>query len=102
MDELFVRVRGGGGVCVPASPSMTTYVLLEQEDWFEKEIAFVRRVLRPGMRAIDIGANYGLYTLAMAQNVGPEGAVWSYEPASAASDCLRRTIARNGLTNIHL
>jgi len=102
MDELFVRVRGGGGVCVPASPSMTTYVLLEQEDWFEKEIAFVRRVLQPGMRAIDIGANYGLYTLAMAQNVGPEGAVWSYEPASAASDSLRRTIERNGLTNIHL
>ncbi len=102
MDELFVRVRGGGGVCVPASPSMTTYVLLEQEDWFEKEIAFVRRALRPGMRAVDIGANYGLYTLAMARAAGPQGAVWAYEPASATAGYLRRTIDRNALTNVDL
>ena len=72
MDELYVRVKGGGEICVPAS-SMSAYVLLEQEDWFEKEIAFVRRMLRPGMRVIDIGANYGTYTLAMARAVGLEG-----------------------------
>jgi hypothetical protein len=47
-------------------------VLLEQEDWFEKEIAFVRRLLRSGMRAVDIGANYGTYTLAMARAVGQQ------------------------------
>jgi hypothetical protein len=41
-------------------------VLIEQEDWFEKEICFVRRVLQPGTCAADIGANYGTYTLAMA------------------------------------
>jgi hypothetical protein len=42
-------------------------VLIEQEDWFEKEICFVRRLLQPGMRAADIGANYGTCTLAMAR-----------------------------------
>jgi hypothetical protein len=94
MDELYVRVKGGGEICVPAGPSITTYVLIEQEDWFEKEIAFVRRLLRPGMRAIDIGANYGTYTLAMAQAVAPEGRVWAYEPTSATARYLGKTIAR--------
>jgi len=102
MNELYVRVKGGGEICVPASASITTYTLIEQEDWFEKEIAFVRRTLRPGMRSIDIGANYGTYALAMAQAVGPNGRVWAFEPTSATARYLRRTIARNGLTNVEL
>jgi hypothetical protein len=40
--------------------SLTTWVLLEQEDWFEPEIRFLRRFLKSGMRAIDIGANVGV------------------------------------------
>ncbi len=54
------RVR----VVVPDSFGLITpYVLFEQQDWFEDEISFVRRVLQPGEQAIDIGANYGVYTL---------------------------------------
>lgn len=102
MDELYVRVKGGGEICVPAGPSITTYVLIEQEDWFEKEIAFVRRLLRPGMRAIDVGANYGTYTLVMAQAVAPDGRVWAYEPTSATARYLRKTIARNDLANVEM
>jgi len=101
MHELYIRVKGGGEICVPAG-SVSAYVLLEQEDWFEKEIAFVRRMLRPGMRAIDIGANYGTYTLAMAQAVRSGGRIWAYEPASATARCLRNTIVRNGLANVEM
>jgi FkbM family methyltransferase len=101
MDELYVRVTDGGEICVPTG-SMSAYVLLEQEDWFENEIAFVRRLLRPAMRTVDIGANYGTYTLTMAQTVGPAGRVWAYEPASATARYLRKTVARNGLTNVEL
>jgi len=75
MDELYVRVKGGGEICVSTEHSVTTYVLIEQEDWFEREIAFVRRLLQPGMRVIDIGANYGTYTLTMAQAVTPNGQI---------------------------
>jgi len=102
MDELYIRVKGDGEICVPAGPSMTSYILIEQEDWFEKEIAFVRRLLEPGMRAIDIGANYGTYTLAMAQAVGSAGRVWAYEPAGATARYLRATIARNRLANVEM
>lgn len=102
MNELYIRVKGGGEICVPAGQCITTYVLLEQEDWFEKEIAFVRRLLQPGMRAIDIGANYGTYTLAMARAVAPDGRVCAYEPAGATARHLRKTIARNRLANVEM
>jgi hypothetical protein len=64
---LTLRVKGVLQVCVPDDIRwMMPYVLLEQEDWFEDEISFVRRLVQPGSRVIDIGANYGLYTLALA------------------------------------
>ena len=60
--SLVLNMAGGMKICVPAAlDHITTYVLLEQEDWFEDEIRFVRRFLRPGMRAVDVGANFGVY-----------------------------------------
>ena len=52
MDELSLRLSDGTTIVVPASlNSITTYVVLEQEDWLEKEIGFLLRWLRPGMTA---------------------------------------------------
>jgi FkbM family methyltransferase len=88
---LTLNVRGGARICVPADINqITTYILLEQEDWFEDEIRFVRRWLRPGMRAVDVGASYGIYTAAMARAVGVTGRVWAFEPTPQVADCLQR------------
>jgi len=87
----------GVRIVVPDSLSLITpYVLREQGDWFEDEIKFVRRLLKPGQQAIDIGANYGVYTLSMAQAVGPSGRVWAFEPASSTASLLAEGIAVNG------
>jgi FkbM family methyltransferase len=102
-EELILNVRGGVRISVPANLALITpYVTLEQEDWFEDEIRFVRRCLRPGMRAADVGASFGMYTLAMARAVGAEGRVWSFEPTPLASEHLKRSIALNGLGNVTL
>ncbi len=42
---------------------MTRYVIEERGDWFEDEIRFVRKLLLPGQLVLDVGANYGVYTL---------------------------------------
>jgi len=101
-QRLFVRVIDGG-IFVPASPEyLTTYVLLEQEDWFEKEIRYVRRFLLPGMRVIDVGASYGVYTLAMARAAAPGGSVWAFEPANGTLALLRDTVAANELKHVRV
>lgn len=102
-DELSLRLSDGTTIVVPASlNSITTYVVLEQEAWFEKETMFLARWLRPGMTAIDIGANLGVYSLPMARLVAPNGRVFSYEPASEPRRLLERSRILNQATNLHV
>lgn len=101
--RLELNIAGGARICVPLSlDQITPYVLLEQEDWFEDEIRFVRRWLKPGMRAVDVGANFGVYTISMARLVGAEGRVWAFEPTPATGDYLRQSIDLNGLHSVEL
>ena len=103
MSELCLRIADGSIVVVPASlSSITTYVLLEQEAWFEKEVPFLEHVLRPGMTAIDVGANLGVYSLPMARLVGPSGRIFAYEPGSAARALLDRSREMNGCDNLEI
>ncbi len=91
-----LTMADGVKVVVPDSLDLITpYVLREQQDWFEDEIKFLRRLLQPGHKVVDIGANYGLYALSMAQTVGPSGQVWAFEPASATAALLRESIEAN-------
>jgi FkbM family methyltransferase len=103
MTELTLRLRSGVSLVVPASlASITTYVLLEQEDWFEKESVFLLRWLRPGMTVIDIGANLGVYSLPLARRVAPHGMVFAYEPAGEPRSLLERSRAANRADNLQV
>jgi FkbM family methyltransferase len=60
-----------------------------------EEVGFVRRALRPGDTAIDVGAHIGFFTMHMAACVGPSGRVYAFEPLDANADLLERSIAEN-------
>ncbi|MDT8388527.1 MAG: FkbM family methyltransferase [Thiogranum sp.] len=48
---------------------------------FERnELEYVQSILRPGDLAIDVGANIGIYTVAMGLAVQEGGHVWAFEP----------------------
>ena len=98
-----IPIEGGIRVVVPMSlQDMTTYVLKEQHDWFEDEIKFIRRLIKKGGKVIDIGANYGTYTLSFASLVGESGEVWSFEPASKTFSFLEQSVMLNRLNNVTL
>jgi FkbM family methyltransferase len=102
-DSLVLETGDGIAVSVPATlDCITTYVLLEQEHWFEKETPFVARYLTEGMTAIDIGANLGVYSLPMAKAVGPGGRVYAYEPGSANRRHLEASAALNCLASLQI
>lgn len=103
MDQLSLRMADGTHIVVPSSlAAITTYVILEQEEWFEKEPAFLARWLKPGMTVLDIGANLGVYSLPMARLVGPNGRVFAYEPASEPRGLLALSKTKNEAANLHL
>lgn len=100
--SLTLTLADGTRLLVPRGVgNLTTYVLLEQEDWFEEEIRFVRQALQPGDLAVDVGASFGAYTMAMGAAVGPSGGVWSFEPTPEVFDLLERSVAANGFGHVH-
>lgn len=91
-----VHLKDGVQVCVaPSLEQMTTYVLLEQEDWFEAEMDFVRAYTTETTRALDIGANHGVYGLTIAARA-TQGQVIAFEPTRQTGQRLLRSIELNG------
>jgi FkbM family methyltransferase len=70
---------------------------------YEPEVrAEIRRRLRPGDTAIDVGANAGWHTLLMACRVGSGGRVVAIEPNPSSRERLEHAIAINRLTNVRV
>jgi len=74
-----------------------SHVLLEGywETWLT---IFFARQIKPGMTVIDVGANFGYYTLFFGALVGSQGHVYAVEPNPAVAEKLRRSVEVNGLT----
>lgn len=91
-----IGIKNDVVVCAAADINlMTPYVLLEQEDWFEDEMDFIRRYIQPGMNCLDIGANHGVYALSIAKHLD-QGQVWAFEPTMAPGGMLQNSIQLNG------
>jgi FkbM family methyltransferase len=62
----------------------------------------VRRLLKPGMVFIDIGANIGYFAMLSAALVGPSGKVYAFEPNPDNCRMIEKSIEANGFENIQL
>lgn len=61
---------------------------------------FIRHLVHPGDRVIDIGANLGYYSVLFSDLAGPSGQVWSVEPVPLYRRILAANIARRD--NVHI
>lgn len=68
---------------------------------FEPDVrSALDRLLRPGMNCIDVGANFGFYTVRMAAAVRPGGRVFSFEPDAFSYSLLTRNCAENHVEDL--
>jgi FkbM family methyltransferase len=93
---------GGKGLLASLPGGETVRVLPEHGHlgWNPDEYRAFRDAVRPGMTALDVGANVGAYALLLGQWVGAAGTVYAFEPAPATYDGLVRHIHLNGLGSI--
>lgn len=61
-------------------------------------VLLLDKILKPGMVALDVGANIGEITMAAAHRVGPSGKVFAFEPMSPLYARLREHIESNRLS----
>jgi FkbM family methyltransferase len=62
----------------------------------------LRQSLKPGNCCVDVGANFGYYTISMARWVGPGGLVVAFEPFPKNFEVLEKNVRLNGLHNVRL
>src|SRR5436305_921112 len=74
------------------TPDLVTHGMYDWPFWH-----FLHRCLRPGDRAVDVGANIGLFSVAMAAIVGPAGHVTAYEADPDVAEMLAENVASNWL-----
>jgi FkbM family methyltransferase len=64
--------------------------------------AVLAELVEPDDVFYDIGANVGFFTVLGAHLVGPEGRVVAFEPLPAAAAALRRNVAANSFSTVHV
>lgn len=71
-------------------------------DSYEEELGNLSLYLSPGSVFVDVGANYGIYSLIAARIVGDSGRVIAFEPAQENFEILKKNILLNCMNNINL
>ena len=94
--EALTRLYTGHRIYVDTRDvGICSHLMLEGrwEPWIEKIIA---EAVKPGMTFLDVGANFGYYTLLSAAWVGAAGKVYSFEANPQIFRHLRKSVSING------
>ena len=68
-------------------------------EYSEVSADLCRQMCQPGSVVIDVGANVGALTLALAKSIGPTGHIYAFEPALTTFLQLCATLALNDILN---
>ena len=98
--EALCRILGRFKLYVDARDKGLGAHLLLDGYWEMGLTMHIARHVGPGMTAIDVGANFGYYTMLLAALVGEEGRVLAVEPAPETAAMLRQSVALNGFWQI--
>jgi FkbM family methyltransferase len=84
-----------------ASLDRLVFLLLHRAGMMGKEEAeLLKRLIRPGMHILDVGANIGLYTLLFSRLTGEGGKVFAFEPEPNLFSILCENLEGNGVSNV--
>ncbi|HEY3123578.1 MAG TPA: FkbM family methyltransferase, partial [Thermoanaerobaculia bacterium] len=72
-------------------------------NWFEWEsVVWARRLIRPGMTVLDLGAHVGYYSRLFSGLVGPKGKVYAFEASPENQTMLRRNLDSPRYANVEV
>ncbi len=100
-DHLAVcRVLGNMKIFVDTRDHVLAPHLMTDGYWESWITLAMLRVLKPGMVAVDVGANYGYYSILMGRCVGRTGKMFAFEPNPHIASLLRKSLWISGIRQI--
>lgn len=90
-----------GRMCMNRNDEYITRNIMAYGSWCDHEIVYMRSILDIGDTVLEIGANMGSHTLALAKHVGNEGKVIAIEAQRLMFQSVCANIAMNSLQNVH-
>ena len=89
-----------GHFLVNAFDAYVGAALIEYGEYCEAEWSVLSHFVKPGHCVIEVGANIGSHTVALAKAVGPRGRVVAIEPQRIIHQYLCANVALNSLDNV--
>jgi len=81
-----------------ASPAFDAF--LKNNPHERGEVNFLNSIVEEGMKVIDIGANIGISSVAIAKRIGRGGKLYSFEPVPEHFNILKENVSSNRLENV--
>ena len=95
-DRVLAKTASGLKMFLDARDrSIAPHIMLDGV-WEESTEAVLRKLVKPGMCVLEIGANVGYFTLVLAQLVGAGGRVAAFEADPDLAQIVRENIEMNG------
>ena len=95
-----VEVPRLGKFYIDGNPALVKRALRAGRRWEPEVQAVMALHARPGSTALDVGAHIGSHTLWLARLVGPEGAVYAFEPQKKIYRELVKNLELNAIQNV--
>jgi FkbM family methyltransferase len=87
-------------MCLPAQRKGFGKFIFAFREYYEPELVYLEKILSPGKLFVDVGANFGVYTLVASKLVGETGRVLAFEPTAESFAILRQNIELNEFSNV--
>ncbi len=87
-------------LCINGMDQVITPEILMRNVYEPPSTALLKRELKPGMTFLDLGANFGYFTILAGKLTGGNGNVYAFEPEPVNLSYLKKNILLNRLQNV--
>jgi FkbM family methyltransferase len=96
-DHVVTRLDNGMEIIVNKHDRCVCYFIRLTGHWDSAETTALKKIIQPGFKIVEVGSNFGVHTLRMAELVGNSGHIDAFEANPHVSKYLKQSVALNHL-----
>ncbi len=101
-DNICTKIKNGYKIVLPKRDRHLGWDIRFSGIWSPSETILLEKMLKKGQTVIEVGANYGFFTLLMSKIIGDQGKIVSFEANPLVFNNLKNSILLNKITNVEL